>query len=333
MATKRKTALPAPDPARERRAAELAARAPMPAAAGRIHLGTAGWTDKTLLESGSFYPKGKLTPEARLRYYAEHFAFVEVDATYYALLPPDTAARWLSWTPPTFHFDVKAFPALTGHPIDVARLPSDLKAACQSLGHPKRVYPDKLPEELRAEIVARFLAFLEPLLAARRLGALLLQFPPWFTATRGNVKAVELARERLPSVPLSVEFRHASWFEPSRRERVLDLLRAQRMSFVCIDQPIMDADVLAVTNPDLAVIRFHGHNVGGWTKKGASVLERFDYLYEPSELEAWVEPVRSLAREARRVHAVFNNCVRNYAVLNAKDLAALLQSEPFDAAT
>jgi hypothetical protein len=25
------------------------------------------------------------------------------------------------------------------------------------------------------------------------------------------------------------------------------------------------------------------------------------------------------------VHAVFNNCVRNYAVLNAKDLAVLLE--------
>jgi uncharacterized protein YecE (DUF72 family) len=55
------------------------------------------------------------------------------------------------------------------------------------------------------------------------------------------------------------------------------------------------------------------------------VIERFDYLYLPSELEAFVEPIRRIAERAEEVHAVFNNCVRNYAVLNAKDLAVLLE--------
>jgi uncharacterized protein YecE (DUF72 family) len=81
---------------------------------------------------------------------------------------------------------------------------------------------------------------------------------------------------------------------------------------------------VTVTNPRLALVRFHGQNRAGWDKKGASVLERFDYLYRPAELGAWVEPVRRLASEAETVHAVFNNCVRNYAVLNAKDLAFLV---------
>lgn len=49
--------------------------------------GTAGWTDKTLIASGRFYPKGKSSAEERLRHYARHFSMVEVDATYYALLP------------------------------------------------------------------------------------------------------------------------------------------------------------------------------------------------------------------------------------------------------
>ena len=50
-------------------------------------------------------------------------------------------------------------------------------------------------------------------------------------------------------------------------------------------------------------------------------------LYEPSELRAWVEPIRRLAEKAERVQAIFNNCVRNYAVLGAKDLAVLLSPE------
>jgi len=82
--------------------------------------------------------------------------------------------------------------------------------------------------------------------------------------------------------------------------------------------------VVAVTNPRLAVVRFHGQNREGWEKKGASVAERFNYLYRPAELTAWVAPLRRLSAEAESVHAVFNNCVRNFAVLNAKDLAFLL---------
>jgi uncharacterized protein YecE (DUF72 family) len=324
---RKKPSPPPPDPERLARATELAERAPRPAAAGRIRFGTAGWTDRTLIESKLFYPKTSLSPEARLRYYAEHFEIVEVDATYYALLPPETAERWISWTPPSFRFDVKAFPVLTGHPIDVRRLPADLKAECQALGHATRAYPDKLPEPLNDALTERFLAFIEPLVEAERLGAVLLQFPPWFTANLENTRKLERLRERLPTLALSAEFRHGSWFD-DRRRRTLDLLRGLQMSFVCIDQPLIASELLPVTNPALALVRFHGHNVGGWKKKGASVHERFDYLYDPSELHAWLEPIRKLEQEAERVHAVFNNCVRNYAVLNAKDLAALLEPEP-----
>ena len=82
---------------------------------------------------------------------------------------------------------------------------------------------------------------------------------------------------------------------------------------------------MEVTTPALAVVRFHGHNVGGWQKRGASVHERFDYLYSPEELSAWREPVRRLSREAEAVHAVFNNCVQNFAVLGAKGLSVILE--------
>ncbi len=82
-----------------------------------------------------------------------------------------------------------------------------------------------------------------------------------------------------------------------------------------------------VTSPRLALVRFHGKNVSGWEKKGASVQERFDWLYSEEELRAWTAPVRRLAGEAKEVHALFNNCVRNYAVVNAKGLSVLLEEE------
>ena len=103
---------------------------------------------------------------------------------------------------------------------------------------------------------------------------------------------------------------------------------SNQLAYVCVDEPERDGKgvppVVRVTDPELAVVRFHGQNIAGWSTPGASVRARFDYLYTPEELAAWTEPVRELAGHAREVHAVFNNCVRNYAVLNAKNLAVLL---------
>ena len=56
-----------------------------------ILVGTASWTDKTLVDSGKFYPAEAKSPEARLRYYAQQFPMVEVDASYYAIPTPQTA--------------------------------------------------------------------------------------------------------------------------------------------------------------------------------------------------------------------------------------------------
>lgn len=336
MASRRKSAarprieLPEPDPERLGAATKLAERAQEPAVLGNVRFGTAGWTDRTLVQGGLFYPRGATSPQARLEHYSKHFAYVEVDATYYALLPPETTARWVDWTPPGFCFDVKAHPVLTGHPVDVAKLPSDLKHELMSAGHTKRVYPERMPSEIKEQIEERFAALLEPLIQANKLGAVLLQFPPWFTATRGNSQRLEQLRQRFAGVKLAVEFRHPSWLLPERQDRVFDLLEKNRLTYVCVDEPEREGKgvppLVRVADPELAVVRFHGQNVAGWSSRGASVQQRFDYLYSPEELAAWTEPLQKLAGSAREVHAVFNNCVRNYAILNAKGLAVLLST-------
>ncbi|HET6214967.1 MAG TPA: DUF72 domain-containing protein, partial [Micromonosporaceae bacterium] len=55
---------------------------------GEIKVGTASWTDKTLLASG-WYPQAADTPEKRLAHYARAFPLVEVDA----ILPPAVRHR------------------------------------------------------------------------------------------------------------------------------------------------------------------------------------------------------------------------------------------------
>src|SRR5271166_2011258 len=93
---------------------------------GQIRVGTASWTDRTLIESG-WYPPEANNPARRLSYYARQFPLVEVDATYYALPGEQTAAAWAARTPAGFTFNIKAFSLFTQHPTRVAALPADLR--------------------------------------------------------------------------------------------------------------------------------------------------------------------------------------------------------------
>ncbi len=324
--------IPEPPAALDRETRALAALAPMPACVGRILFGTAGWTDPTLLACRSFYPAAATSPADRLAYYASHFPLVEVDATYYAIPVPSVADRWVERTPPGFLFDIKAHPILTGHPIDRARLPKDVALALVNLRPDSpRIYPRDIPGEVRDDLIRRFRLVLDPLRHAGKLGCVMVQLPPWITATRGAARDLERLAQALPDTTLAIEFRHPSWLASDRRDRVFTLLRRNSLAYVVVDEPNVPGGgvpvVLHATRDDLAVVRFHGHNLPGW-HAGASVLERFNYLYSPQELRAWAAPVASLAEKAANVHAVFNNCVRDHAVINAKDLAAILAAPP-----
>ena len=136
---------------------------------GRVRVGTASWTDRTLLESG-WYPPEAETPKQRLRYYARQFPLVEVDATYYALPGEQTAALWAARTPNGFTFNIKAFSLFTQHPTPVAALPADLRPAAEKTGK-DRVYFKDVGPAVADEAWQRFSAALEPLRAGGKLGA------------------------------------------------------------------------------------------------------------------------------------------------------------------
>jgi uncharacterized protein YecE (DUF72 family) len=81
--------------------------------------------------------------------------------------------------------------------------------------------------------------------------------------------------------------------------------------------------VVAAT-ADIAVVRFHGRNTETWEEKWISAAERFAYRYADGELAEWVPGLQELAACSRETHALMNNCYRDYAVDNGRQLAALL---------
>ena len=93
----------------------------------RILVGTTSWTEKTLVESGRFYPTDVHTAEDRLRFYASRFPVVEVDSTYYGLPSSRNEGLWAERTPDGFVFDVKAFRLFTQHQTPPDALTKDIR--------------------------------------------------------------------------------------------------------------------------------------------------------------------------------------------------------------
>jgi uncharacterized protein YecE (DUF72 family) len=288
---------------------------------GDVLVGTASWTDRTLLASG-WYPPDVTTPEERLRYYASRFPLVEVDSTYYALPAERTVRLWTQRTPPGFTFDVKAFSLLTGHPTRPGSLPKDVREDLPP--GEKNLYVRDLDTAIVDTVWERFVTALLPMADAGRLGAVLFQFSRWFPIGGRNKHYILECKRRCEPLPISVEFRNRTWMSAENRAETLDFLRSYGLPYVCVDMPqghpCSIPPVLAATT-DLAVVRFHGHG-DKWTSH--DIHERFGYRYSMDELKEWAPRLGELAGQASSTHVLMNNCYLDYAQRNAQQLIDLL---------
>ena len=282
-------------------------------------IGTASWTDKSLLKSG-WYPKGADSADERLRYYSSQFPLVEVDSTCYFPPSEKNSELWVERTPEGFTFNVKAFSLLTQHPTKTEAIYKDLDVPDK-----RNVYAKDLKAEVVDEVWDRFLSALQPLHDAGKLGALLFQFPPWFIIGRKNRDYILECAKRSAPMPILVEFRHKSWLSDRNRDETLEFLEGHGLAYVCVDMPQgfkSSVPPVVAATADLAAIRFHGHNDAEW--ESGSVQRRFKYLYSDKELRRWAPKVHDLAAESKTTHVLMNNCYRDYAQRNAKELASLL---------
>ena len=295
----------------------------------RLLVGVASWTDASMTAPGVFYPAGAKTPESRLRYYASRFPLVEVDSTYYALPARAMAEHWVERTPDHFTFNVKAHALMTGQPSEVARLPKALKELLPAqLARRERIYSTDLPPELEDAVWATFLDAIEPLRASGRMGSILMQYPKWVEPSRESAALIARAAERLDGWRVAVELRNGAWFDDRTRTRTIEFLRKRGLSYVIVDSPPgFESSVPlvgAVTNPTLALMRFHGRNTDTWEAKVTRVADRFRYLYDERQIAEWLPTITAVSEQAEEVHLVFNNCYGNYGTTNALETAAML---------
>jgi uncharacterized protein YecE (DUF72 family) len=299
---------------------------------GNVLVGISSWTERTLIKEGNFYPPAAKTAETRLQFYASQFPIVEVDSTYY--FPPSerNAILWIERTPKDFTFNIKAYSLLTNHPTKRESLYADLRDELpKELEKKRNLYREQLPDEAVEQVWQRFHDALMPLHSAGKLGALLFQFPQWFVIARKNKEYLLECRDRLKDFRIAVEFRHKSWLEERNREETIGFLGENGLPFVCVDMPQgFDSSlppIAVATSRDLAMVRFHGRDPKAWTTKSETAAERFRYEYKERELREWVPKIKDLSEQARETHVLMNNCYRDYAVNNARELRSLLDEE------
>jgi uncharacterized protein YecE (DUF72 family) len=161
-----------------------------------ILVGTSGFAYKEW--KGKFYPED-LPSKDWLRFYADHFATVEINNTFYRMPKRDVLASWAEQVPESFRFVVKT---------------------------PRRITHIKRLKEVESEA-----AFLFENLSALggRLSAVLVQLPPNLPR---DVERLEKFIAALPEgTRAAFEFRNPSWHHPD----VLDRLRQRDFAFAAVD--------------------------------------------------------------------------------------------------
>jgi uncharacterized protein YecE (DUF72 family) len=168
------------------------------------YLGCPGWGMKSWV--GRLFPAGTKDKDFLGRY-AEVFNSVEGNTTFYALPSAENVLRWRDQVPADFRFCFK---------------------------FPREVTHDRLLIDAGAEVQV-FLSRIAPIAEAGKLGTLMLQLPPRFTAD-------QLARLRafLAALPAdhhyAVELREAAFYRAGpEQDAALDLLRERGVDLVIMD--------------------------------------------------------------------------------------------------
>ncbi len=252
----------------------------------KIRIGPAGWSYKDW--EGVVYPSHGSKFDA-LGYLAQFFDTIEINSPFYRIPPPTHSKSWVKRVAvnDNFKFTTKIYRGFTHE-----------------------------TEALSKDDVQAFRNYLDPLMEADRLGAILIQFPWSFKNTpESRAKLVKLFGA-FKDYPQSLEVRHSTFQVPE----LYELLDEHDVAWVNVDQPLFSDSVKpadTVTGP-VAYARFHGRNYEKWFAHDES-WERYNYLYSERELAPWVERIERMAKK-RDTYVITNNHFRGQAILNAGDL-------------
>ena len=235
----------------------------------QLYAGTSGWAYPSW--KPDFYPQ-KLAQAKFLGHYATQLNTVEVNFTFRQLVKESTLEKWLADTPEHFRFTVKAHQVIT---------------------HIKRLKGTE-------DFVPRFLATIQPLASAGKLGPVLFQLPP-------NLKVdLEVLRAFLDTLPkrlqMAFEFRHDSWLN----DETYSVLREHNAA-LCV------AETEERTTPEVTTAEFNYYR---FRKPN----------YSPDERKAMVERIEQHLSAGRDVFAYFKHEETPEGAIYARELLGSMRS-------
>ena len=191
--------------------------------AGSCQIGTSGWSYAHWAK-GRFYPKGT-KPGDYLGYYSQHFATVELNASFYRPPKPEMVARWREVTTARFRFAVKLWRRIT-HERKLANCSRELRD---------------------------FLSLIETFGPKR--GPLLIQLPPSLHRDDERLDAFLGTFKEIAGKTrwkLAVEFRHTSWLAAP----VYELL--DRYGVACVLADLERCPIVEPNDVPFVYVRRHG---------------------------------------------------------------------------
>ena len=167
-----------------------------------LFLGCPIWSEKSWV--GKVYPKGTKEKDY-LKYYAEKFPSIELNATHYNIPDEATVVRWRDAVPEKFKFCPK-IPQSISHAKDLVKM---------------------------TESMLFFIESLKPF--GKKLGTTFLQLSPYYGPDK--IKQLIYFLNGIPDgFPLSVEFRHEGWFKDKLKfDKIFNYLEDRLMGAVITD--------------------------------------------------------------------------------------------------
>ncbi len=228
-----------------------------------VFVGCAKWNRQDLK---NFYPRGT---KDELQYYASQFNSIELNATFYRIIPKEQYEKWHDKTPSDFKF----FPKIS-----------------QDISHLRRLNEAVYP------IVDRYLEATVGL--KEKLGTIFLQMHGNFGPKNWD-RVVRFINYWPKEFPLAMEFRHTDWFNDEKiASELYHLLEENGITNVLVDTAgRRDIIHMRLTNQE-AFIRYVGSNhqsdhtrlddwvdkLHDWKKKGLRDVHFF--VHQNMELES-----------------------------------------------
>ncbi len=264
----------------------------------QIHVGCQGWNydDWTTKADGAtvFYPRGTRSNEM-LVLYAQIFDTIEVDSTFYAIPASSAVENWYRKTPEHFTFSLK--------------MP-------QEITHEYGLREPSFP--IMEEFCERVLLLKE------KLGAVLIQLPPNFEASKENAQALREFLAELPKkIRFAVEFRNREWMI----DWTFEELEKNKIALCLVEGSWIPRELMfeAIQKPtaNFAYIRFMGERN----------LTSFNKILRPQDanLQMWTTEIEQL--KATDIFIYFSNFYEGHAPASVNKLKNIFGQKMVEASS